>query len=43
MCTGDPAWNLAAAWVLLLAGAAARLFDVYAHADEATGIDQVSG
>ncbi|MGW1740556.1 aminoglycoside phosphotransferase family protein [Nocardia sp. NPDC001965] len=32
---GDPAWDLAAAWVLLPAGAAARFFDRYAHADEA--------
>ncbi|MFI1465071.1 aminoglycoside phosphotransferase family protein [Nocardia carnea] len=32
---GDPAWDLAAAWVLLPAGADARFFDVYAHADEA--------
>lgn len=33
---GDPAWDLAAAWVLLPAGAAARFFDAYARADEAT-------
>ena len=32
---GDPAWDLAAAWVLLPAGAAARFFDNYAQADEA--------
>ncbi|MFJ4687218.1 aminoglycoside phosphotransferase family protein [Streptomyces sp. NPDC088789] len=32
---GDPAWDLAAAWVLLPAGTASRFFDVYAHADEA--------
>ncbi len=32
---GDPALDLAAAWVLLPAGAAARLFDAYADADEA--------
>jgi len=32
---GDPAWDLAAAWVLLPAGTAARFFDKYAHADEA--------
>ncbi|MFF0250832.1 aminoglycoside phosphotransferase family protein [Streptosporangium sandarakinum] len=32
---GDPAWDLAAAWVLLPAGTAARFFDAYAHADEA--------
>lgn len=36
MFAGDPAWDLAAAWVLLPAGAAARFFDVYAHADGAT-------
>ncbi len=36
MFAGDPAWDLAAAWVLLPAGAASRFFDVYAHADEAT-------
>ena len=33
---GDPAWDLAAAWVLLPAGGAARFFDGYAQADEAT-------
>ncbi|MER6220546.1 aminoglycoside phosphotransferase family protein [Streptomyces sp900105755] len=32
---GDPAWDLAAAWVLLPAGRAARFFDTYARADEA--------
>ncbi|XKK39260.1 aminoglycoside phosphotransferase family protein [Nocardiopsis sp. ARC36] len=32
---GDPASDLAAAWVLLPAGAAARFFDAYAQADEA--------
>ncbi|ULR48068.1 aminoglycoside phosphotransferase family protein [Streptomyces deccanensis] len=36
MFAGDPAWDLAAAWVLLPAGAAARFFDAYARADEAT-------
>ncbi|MFD9793486.1 phosphotransferase [Streptomyces sp. NPDC059070] len=36
MFARDPAWDLAAAWVLLPAGAAARFFDVYARADEAT-------
>ncbi|GAA2439828.1 aminoglycoside phosphotransferase family protein [Streptomyces macrosporus] len=36
MLAGDPAWDLAAAWVVLPAGAASRFFDVYAHADEAT-------
>ncbi|TXS38465.1 aminoglycoside phosphotransferase family protein [Streptomyces sp. OR43] len=35
MVAGDPAWDLAAAWVLLPAGTAARFFDVYARADEA--------
>ncbi|MGW9416929.1 aminoglycoside phosphotransferase family protein [Cellulosimicrobium funkei] len=33
---GDPAWDLAAAWVLLPAGLAARFFDAYAPADDAT-------
>lgn len=33
---GDPAWDLAAAWVLLPADTAARFFDVYARADDAT-------
>ncbi|MFC4032305.1 aminoglycoside phosphotransferase family protein [Streptomyces polygonati] len=33
---GDPAWDLAAAWVVLPAGAASRFFDAYARADEAT-------
>ncbi|MFE9233208.1 aminoglycoside phosphotransferase family protein [Cellulosimicrobium funkei] len=32
---GDPAWDLAAAWVLLPAGTAARFFDAYAPADDA--------
>ncbi|MCX5392263.1 aminoglycoside phosphotransferase family protein [Streptomyces sp. NBC_00094] len=36
MFAGDPAWDLAAAWVILPAGAAARFFDAYARADEAT-------
>ncbi|MEU2792346.1 aminoglycoside phosphotransferase family protein [Streptomyces sp. NPDC007100] len=36
MCAGDPAWDLAAAWVVLPAGAASRFFDMYAHANEAT-------
>ncbi|WP_405015283.1 aminoglycoside phosphotransferase family protein [Kitasatospora sp. NBC_01539] len=35
MCAGDPAVDLAAAWVLLPAGAAPRFFDAYARADEA--------
>jgi aminoglycoside phosphotransferase (APT) family kinase protein len=35
MCAGDPAWDLAAAWVLLPASTASRFFDRYAHADEA--------
>lgn len=34
MFAGDPAWDLAAAWVLLPAGTASRFFDTYAHADE---------
>ncbi|MFE1289264.1 aminoglycoside phosphotransferase family protein [Streptomyces sp. NPDC058751] len=33
---GDPAWDLAAAWVLLPAGAGPRFFEAYARADEAT-------
>ncbi|AUA07924.1 Phosphotransferase enzyme family protein [Streptomyces malaysiensis subsp. malaysiensis] len=32
---GDPAWDLAAPWVLLPAGTASRFFDRYAHTDEA--------
>jgi aminoglycoside phosphotransferase (APT) family kinase protein len=32
---GDPAWDLAAAWVLLPAGGASRFFNSYAQADEA--------
>ncbi|MDA3647229.1 aminoglycoside phosphotransferase family protein [Saccharopolyspora indica] len=35
VCAGDPAWDLAAAWVLLPEGAASRFFDRYARADEA--------
>ncbi|WP_327393724.1 aminoglycoside phosphotransferase family protein [Streptomyces sp. NBC_01186] len=33
LCAGDPAVDLAAAWVLLPAGAASRFFDAYANAD----------
>jgi len=33
---GDPAWDLGAAWLLLPAGGAARFFESYARADEAT-------
>ncbi|MFI5912120.1 phosphotransferase [Dactylosporangium sp. NPDC051541] len=33
---GDPAWDLGAAWLLLPEGEAARFFDRYARADEAT-------
>ncbi|MFD9664832.1 aminoglycoside phosphotransferase family protein [Rhodococcus sp. NPDC059968] len=36
MFAGDPAWDLAAAWLLLPAGTASRFFDAYAQADEAT-------
>ncbi|GAA4881691.1 aminoglycoside phosphotransferase family protein [Saccharopolyspora cebuensis] len=36
MFAGDPAWDLAAAWVILPAGAAARFFAAYAQADEGT-------
>jgi aminoglycoside phosphotransferase (APT) family kinase protein len=36
MCAGDPATDLAAAWLLLPAGAAPRFLDAYGHADEAT-------
>ncbi|MFE2408552.1 phosphotransferase [Kitasatospora sp. NPDC059408] len=32
---GDPAWDLAAAWLLLPAGGASRFFDGYAQADDA--------
>ncbi|WP_033313426.1 aminoglycoside phosphotransferase family protein [Streptomyces iakyrus] len=35
MFAGDPAWDLAAAWVLLPDGTASRFFDTYALADEA--------
>ncbi|WP_329283627.1 aminoglycoside phosphotransferase family protein [Streptomyces sp. NBC_01451] len=35
MFAGDPAWDLAAAWLLLPAGVASRFFDTYAQADEA--------
>lgn len=33
---GDPAWDLAAAWVLLPEGGASRFFDSYGQVDEAT-------
>ncbi|MFJ9627341.1 aminoglycoside phosphotransferase family protein [Streptomyces sp. NPDC101175] len=36
LCAGDPAWDLAAAWVLLPEGTAARFFEAYGRADEAT-------
>ncbi|MEV5953866.1 aminoglycoside phosphotransferase family protein [Streptomyces sp. NPDC051987] len=36
MFADDPAWDLAAAWLLLPEGAGARFFEGYAHADEAT-------
>ncbi|MFE3442688.1 aminoglycoside phosphotransferase family protein [Nocardia sp. NPDC059180] len=36
MFAGDPAWDLAAAWVILPAGGAARFFDEYGQVDEAT-------
>ena len=36
MCAGDPATDLAAAWLLLPAGAAAPFFAAYASADDAT-------
>ncbi|BCJ33983.1 aminoglycoside phosphotransferase [Actinocatenispora thailandica] len=36
LCAGDPAADLAAAWVLLPAGAAARFFAGYREADAAT-------
>jgi aminoglycoside phosphotransferase (APT) family kinase protein len=36
MCAGDPATDLAAAWLLLPAGAVTRFFDAYASADDAT-------
>jgi aminoglycoside phosphotransferase (APT) family kinase protein len=35
MFAGDPAWDLAAAWVLLPEGTASRFFDMYGQADEA--------
>jgi len=35
LCAGDPAWDLAAAWVLLPAGTASRFFDTYGRADRA--------
>lgn len=36
LCAGDPATDLAAAWVLLPADTASRFFDAYANADNAT-------
>ncbi|WP_016697207.1 aminoglycoside phosphotransferase family protein [Actinoalloteichus spitiensis] len=36
MFSGDPAWDLAAAWVLLPAGAAPAFFEAYARADAGT-------
>lgn len=36
MCAGDPATDLAAAWLLLPAGTATPFFDAYASADDAT-------
>ncbi|WP_034261291.1 aminoglycoside phosphotransferase family protein [Actinospica robiniae] len=34
--TGDPAWDLGAAWLLLPEGGASRFFDAYGQVDEAT-------
>ena len=36
MCSGDPATDLSAAWILLPSGTASRFFDAYELADEAT-------
>ncbi|MFK0243205.1 aminoglycoside phosphotransferase family protein [Amycolatopsis azurea] len=36
LCSGDPATDLSAAWILLPDGAASRFFDAYEVADEAT-------
>ncbi|TDC52568.1 aminoglycoside phosphotransferase family protein [Jiangella ureilytica] len=36
LCAGDPATDLAAAWMLLPAGASARFLEAYGGADEAT-------
>jgi aminoglycoside phosphotransferase (APT) family kinase protein len=36
LCGGDPATDLAAAWILLPDGAATRFFDAYGQADDAT-------
>lgn len=36
LSAGDPAWDLAAAWVILPSGAAPRFFDAYERADDAT-------
>jgi aminoglycoside phosphotransferase (APT) family kinase protein len=36
MFAGDPAWDLAAAWLLLPSGAISRFFEVYESADEAS-------
>jgi aminoglycoside phosphotransferase (APT) family kinase protein len=36
LCAGDPATDLAAAWLLLPAGMASRFFDAYADVDDAT-------
>ncbi len=36
LSAGDPAWDLAAAWVILPSGTAPRFFDAYERADDAT-------
>ncbi|MFJ3867102.1 phosphotransferase [Streptomyces nigra] len=36
LCAGDPAWDLAAAWLLLPTGGTARFFESYTRVDEAT-------
>lgn len=36
MFAGDPAWDLAAAWVILPAGAASRFFAAYGDTDAGT-------
>ncbi|GAA5015577.1 hypothetical protein GCM10023317_54870 [Actinopolymorpha pittospori] len=36
LCAGDPATDLAVAWLLLPTDASSRFFDAYAHVDDAT-------
>ncbi|WP_375539663.1 MULTISPECIES: phosphotransferase [Nocardiopsis] len=43
LCAGDPATDLSAAWLLLPAGAATRIFDAYAGAGRPRSAGRAGG